>query len=217
MHQYWSISTISASFDRQLCEQNPDRAREGTNVSRKQTIENIAFFNNNRLERCLFNASYSAHLRSNANGKSEKQSVHTWTLVALRPATEAICWVAANIVFISGCKSVREWGIERAFRKFIRKRMDFFFSSREIFLSALREKRRRLPLYLEGILKKKYAQAKKRKRWCVFYGNKWISSRQRICTLMTWLKRITAIYILPKRKTFFTDFSSLSLFSRVRE
>jgi len=42
--------------------------------------------------------------------------------------------------------------------------MDFFFSSREIFLSAMREKRRRLPLYLEGILKKKYAQAKKRKR-----------------------------------------------------
>jgi len=28
----------------------------------------------------------------------------------------------------------------------------------------MREKRRRLPLYLEGILKKKYAQAKKRKR-----------------------------------------------------
>ena len=39
-----------------------------------------------------------------------------------------------------------------------------FFSRVEIFLSALREKRRRLPLYLEGSLMKKYAQAKKRKR-----------------------------------------------------
>ena len=32
--------------------------------------------------------------------KKERTSsrIHTWTLVALRPATDAICWVAANIV-----------------------------------------------------------------------------------------------------------------------
>ena len=101
----------------------------------------------------LFFASYSAHLRSNANGKSEKQSIRTWTLVALRPATEAICWVAANIVFISRCKSVREWGIERAFRKFIDVMMDFFFhfllarGGRDFFKQQRGERRGAPPFY----------------------------------------------------------------------
>ena len=35
----------------------------------------------------------------------EEESVRTWTLVALRPATDAICWVAANIM----CFCVCEW------------------------------------------------------------------------------------------------------------
>ena len=166
----------------------------------------------------FFLASYSAHLRSNANGKSEKQSVRTWTLVALRPATEAICWVAANMMFMSRCKSVREWGIECDFRKFIRKAFamnddGFAFFARggvEIFSSN-----NFIPQ--KGVFwKRNTPRTRKRKRRCECYGNTWtITSRQRICTLMTWLKRITAIYILPKRKTFSpTSLHSLSFLAR---
>ena len=42
--------------------------------------------------------------------EEEEESVRTWTLVALRPAMDAICWVAANIMFIcSRCVFLCVW------------------------------------------------------------------------------------------------------------
>ena len=59
--------------------------------------------------------------------RSETIETRTWTLVALRPATDAICWVAANIVLIDYMQKCAWMAIFESFSKIYASESDSFF------------------------------------------------------------------------------------------
>ena len=59
--------------------------------------------------------------------RSETIEARTWTLVALRPATDAICWVAANIVLIDYMQKCAWMANFESFSKIYASESDSFF------------------------------------------------------------------------------------------
>ena len=59
--------------------------------------------------------------------RSETIETRTWTLVALRPATDAICWVAANIVLIDYMQKCAWMANFESFSKIYASESDSFF------------------------------------------------------------------------------------------